>query len=115
MVRVVRVIHKDGRTGTYTHCDSRGNWIVDFGDYCDAVPYTEFRPLGPVEDELLRCAGRMGPNGEDRGILYGLHKRNRYRWKQFCETWSSTMNDGEAVSEALEACARIYEQHGVAL
>ena len=118
----MRVIHRDGRTGEVDASDwkmgARGmHFIPDetkapcgFGH--TVVLRQQLRPLGPIEEDLLRVDPEKPlkeqlspeayePTGGDE-LTDDLSFSGK-PWRQ------------HALSESLEACARIWEQHGVAL
>lgn len=113
----MRVIHHDGRVGDapwrqgfFTvpiEWDEGGFSIVDCAD---------LRPLGPIEEELRSSTVVNDEIGLDC-----------FEWSEEtielfddcrCSLGIDVVDDlgcTEVDSEALEACARIWEQHGVAL
>lgn len=115
-----RVIHRDGRVGT-TNAGRRignpdyGAWFEwtdgEFSYRQNCVNCGDLRPLGPVEEELLRCASTTAPRDfdplafETKCELLGLCLQP--------EGWVERID--EALSELLEACVRIHEQHGECL
>lgn len=106
----MRVIHHDGRVG---RCDCnitvmRGNWEVRF--WFGVAPLTyervragDLRPLGPIEEELRarKPGDAMSPGVQE----------------MYLGCWANLgrCSSLDVMSEALEACARIWDQHGEAL
>lgn len=107
----MRVIHHDGRVGTRSPVRVANSTWVDFDDEPgEWVTSRDLRPLGPIEEEL-RCKPVVD-------------------WREALELWEncldslgigpgggivSAIDTAQAESEAIEACARVYEQHGEAL
>ena len=111
----MRVVHHDGFTGSVV---SIGNeWCeVDWGHGIRTlVRSSSIRPLGPIEEEM-----RSGYRDEDGSLIdCGWSDKTHDLWKDCADNFGLYHNDFgifiDADSEALEACERIWEQHGVAL
>ena len=128
----MRVIHHSGRTGNapmLKRLDDFGRHDVQVGVRWDEwqnvaplkpgpstgwVTTDTLRPLGPIEEELLRIDPSVAvvpqvaahcPAHNLFLAFYDVHEHPNDR--RGCRE--------HALSEALEACARIWEQHGVAL
>lgn len=102
----MRVIHHDGRTGYFEFCHPHsivGAITFDDGSVSEQRSVLSHlkhvRQLGPIEDELRRDPEELR--------------------SEACEFWAAFLDSAphgwiseEIDSEAIEACCRIYEQHG---
>jgi hypothetical protein len=118
----MRVIHEDGRAGTTPSVD---HWrfpnkqLVTFDDEPAlwGKPWkSQLRPLGPIEDELRRRGSEI-PFSEMSSLVvfdavWGASDRlfGDGPLPSDAVTWRA-----ECLSEAIEACERIYQQTGVVL
>ena len=106
----MRVIHHDGRTGTFEFQHPHSvcgyvSWDDGSERSFHAVVGFQVRPLGPIEEELLRFEWRnRHPFSLSNPAFDFLHLGVDWGLD-----WTFA---AEALSDALEACARIYEQHG---
>lgn len=112
----MRVVHKDGRIGTHDSDERRGIFTPDDGSAPGGFYWlepgdpmlSELRPLGPIEEELLRFDWRTSHPFDLSGEAFDLLNQtypDPVDWA-FC---------AELFSEALEACERIWVEHGVSL
>lgn len=114
----MRVIHHDGRVGK-VYCNltvvPEGRevrfWFGVAPLTYERVKAGDLRPLGTIEEELRSLPTE--PNGAL--VNESWLDLSPEAWDLFFDSVESNYGPSWAMSEALEACARIWEQHGVAL
>lgn len=114
----MRVIHHDGRTGTarmLTRLDDFGRADVQCGVAFDDGskwwgPTSELRPLGSVEEELIRCSDGWFEHKTS------VHDLSFPAWELMASPGGFGSGVGgwnipERLSEALDASRGIWERH----
>jgi hypothetical protein len=126
----MRVIHHDSRTGTCSALTEQdcGRPDVQTGVLWDDgktgwVVANTLRPLGPIEEALLDANPELPACGIYSGRALAIHSSMAWLLITETEPWfrrydahcATSVWRAECLSEALEACVRIWEQHRVAL